>query len=86
MAAETTVARRVLPWVIYPLVVSTSIVLYEILGQTELSFQLRSYLAAGVGAILVTLFELGLPHHGVWKGAREDVRGDALYMVIVQMM
>ena len=86
MAAKTTVVGRVLPWVIYPLVVSASIVLYGILGQTELSFQLRSYAAATVGAILVTLFELGLSHHRVWKGAPEDVREDALYMIIVQML
>ncbi|MCZ6888040.1 MAG: GH3 auxin-responsive promoter family protein [Gammaproteobacteria bacterium] len=85
MQADTA-AGRVLPWVIYPLVVSASIFLYQILDKTGLSFAFRSYIAAGVGAILVTAFELALPHRGVWKGAREDVRGDALYMVLVQMM
>ncbi len=86
VTATVSTDRRILPRVVYPLVVSASIFLYLSLGPLGLPPLIRSYAAAIVGALLVTLCELTLPHYDGWKGAREDVWTDALYMVVVQMI
>ena len=68
------------------MVVCTSIAVYFAFGSLGLSPLVRSYIAAVLGALLVILCEINFPHYDKWKGSREDIWTDGLFMVSVQMI
>ena len=73
------------PPVLYPLVMATCIGLFFILRGIEQPLLLYTYVPVILGAAIITLAELYLPHLKIWIANRHDVLNDTFFMVVVQM-
>ena len=86
MAAGDRFTAGVAPWLAYPVVISVGIGLHLAMTAAGVDLQPSSYAAVAIGAGLVTLLEFWMPHLPDWRGRRDDVNADLLYMVGVQMV
>ena len=73
------------PPVLYPLVMAACVGLFFILRGIEQPLLLYTYVPVILGAAIITLAELHLPHLKLWIANRHDVLNDTLFMVVVQM-
>ena len=69
----------------YPVVIVLGFALYMALARAGLHVTLASYGAALVGVCLIVLHEVVLPYRKDWRPPAEDVRTDALFLIIVQV-
>ena len=69
----------------YPVVIILGFVLYTTLAGAGWHVTLASYGAALVGVGLIALHEVMLPYRRDWRPPAEDVRTDALFLIVVQV-
>ncbi len=69
----------------YPVIIVLGFALYLALAGAGLHVTLASYGAALVGVCLIALHEIKLPYRKDWRPPAEDVRTDALFLIIVQV-
>lgn len=77
---------RSLPWVWYPLVIFTAILLHLILPAAGVPLIYSTYIPVLLAAVSVTLLEVYFPYRGTWLPKSSDVFNDASFMVIVQVL
>ena len=68
----------------YPVVIVLGFALYLTLAGAGWYLTLASYGAALVGVGLITLHEMMLPYRRDWRPPAEEVRTDALFIIVVQ--
>ena len=69
----------------YPVVIILGFVLYTTLAGAGWHVTLASYGVALVGVGLIALHEVMLPYRRDWRPPAEDVRTDALFLIVVQV-
>jgi sterol desaturase/sphingolipid hydroxylase (fatty acid hydroxylase superfamily) len=78
-------ADRHVPWLAYPATITLTLALFFTLTAAGQSVLVASYIAAFVGAGLVTWLELAFPERRDWTPGRKEVGQDLLFMVLVQV-
>ena len=76
---------RLLPWVIYPVVIATAFILFAVLRSFGAPLTISTYLPALITAGLVALLELKYPHRADWRPPLTEVKTDLGFMTIVQV-
>ncbi len=69
----------------YPVVIVLGFALYMTLAGAGWHVTLASYGAAAVGVGLIALHEIKLPYRKDWRPPGEDVRTDAIFLIVVQV-
>ncbi len=69
----------------YPGIMVVGFVLFALLERAGLSLTLSSYATVAVGAGLITLHEILLPHRAEWKPDNTEIANDATFLVVVQL-
>ena len=72
------------PWVAYPLGVGMAIYLHMAMLSWGAGLQVSTYLPVLLAAGLISLSELYFPNLGQWRPIMNDVKNDAIYMLVVQ--
>jgi sterol desaturase/sphingolipid hydroxylase (fatty acid hydroxylase superfamily) len=85
-AAVGTGARRALSFLVYPGVMAASIALFFAMRHAGAGLLASTYAPVALGALAVMLFERLLPYRREWSGTWRDARGDAVFLVLVQML
>ena len=78
--------QRVLPWVIYPGVISIGLGLFEMLLQKDFSLEISTYGAIIIGTGFIMFFEKVMPYHKSWQPNRDDYKNEMLFLTIVQVL
>jgi sterol desaturase/sphingolipid hydroxylase (fatty acid hydroxylase superfamily) len=76
---------RLLPWLIYPVVMTFAFGLYALLQWSGASLIVSTYVPVLATAALVTLLEAACPHRAEWRPPSGEVRTDLTFMVMVQL-
>ncbi len=74
-----------LPWLLYPAVMSTVILLFAVLQINGFSLVISTYIPILFAATAVTLLELKFPHRREWRPELSELTTDVLFMAIVQL-
>jgi sterol desaturase/sphingolipid hydroxylase (fatty acid hydroxylase superfamily) len=77
--------RRLLPWLHYPVVITSVFVLHAWLQASGATLILSTYLPIVSGAAAVALLERWFPYRLAWRPPAEEVRRDLVFMTIVQL-
>ena len=78
--------QKIIPWIVYPLVMSTGIVLHFVLLHGHQHALVSVYLPVLWGAVLVNLLEILVPHKRGWQPNLSDVKNDLWFMGIIQVV
>lgn len=78
--------NRVVPWIAYPLGIGIAIYLHLTMQSSNVNLQVSTYIPVFLVAGLIALFEVYFPHSKKWRPRLEDVKNDATYMLIVQVI
>jgi sterol desaturase/sphingolipid hydroxylase (fatty acid hydroxylase superfamily) len=81
----TGASSRVLPWLIYPAVMTLAFALFALLEWNGASLIISTYIPVLATAALVTALESALPHRADWRPPSGEVRTDLTFMVVVQL-
>src|SRR5262249_1911219 len=81
----TSNSSRVLPWLIYPAVITVAFALFALLQWSGAPLILSTYVPVLATAAFVTLLESKYPHRADWRPPGAEVRTDLTFMVIVQL-
>ncbi len=76
----------ILPWVAYPGTMVITYLVFIGLSAMGISIIPSAYLAAVLGAGVVTALEFLIPYNRSWQPLKDDVKNDLLFMVTVQMV
>jgi len=77
--------RKLLPWLFYPLVMTTAFLLFALLQMQGISLKVTTYITIITAAVIITLLELNFPYSIKWRPRMEDVRVDMAFMTLVQL-
>lgn len=80
------IKHQVLPWVVYPLVITLAIVLHVAMVEREIVLPVSTYLPVIIGALVITWLEFFMPYRQQWRPASREVKNDILYMLLVQIL
>jgi sterol desaturase/sphingolipid hydroxylase (fatty acid hydroxylase superfamily) len=75
-----------LPWVIYPLVMSGAFSLFAVLRLLGVPLGPSTYLTIVAGALTVAALERVLPYRAAWHPGAEEFRTDMEFIAIVQLV
>ena len=78
-------SSSVLPWLIYPSVMTLAFALFALLQTGGASLIVSTYVPVLVTAVLVAAFESAFPHRAEWRPPGDEVRTDLTFMVVVQL-
>lgn len=78
--------ERFLPWLAYPGVMLLAVLAHTKLLEQQQPLLMSTYAPVIMAALLVTLLEIVTPHKTSWAPDKKDVRNDALFMIVVQMV
>jgi len=78
-------SSRVLPWLIYPAVMTLAFALFALLQWGGASLVISTYVPVLATAGLVTVLEAALPHRAEWRPSSGEFRTDVKFMVVVQL-
>jgi sterol desaturase/sphingolipid hydroxylase (fatty acid hydroxylase superfamily) len=78
--------QRSLPWVWYPLVLSSSILLHLILTVIGIDLIYSTYIPVLLAAASITYIEIYFPYRDSWKPTVKDVVNDTSFMIAVQVL
>src|SRR5437870_4543771 len=81
----TSGSNRLLPWLIYPTVMTLAFALFALLQAAGASLIISTYIPVLATAVLVTVLETALPHRAEWRPPNDEVRTDLTFMVVVQL-
>ena len=76
---------RLLPWLLYPVVVAGAFGLAALLQVRGTSLIVSTYVPILLTAGVVALLELKFPHRTEWQPSAGEVRTDLVFMTIVQL-
>lgn len=74
-----------MPWLIYPGIMLFVLFAYYACMDAGLRPGLSSYIGGLLAAISITLAEFCMPYRHLWKPSREEIRQDALFLLLVQV-
>lgn len=77
--------RDLLPWLHYPVVVTTTFALFAWLRAQGVSLVVSTYVPVLLAAGLVTLLELRFPHRSTWRPPLSEIKTDLTFMTVVQL-
>jgi len=77
---------RFLPWLWYPLLVITTILLHLTLVASGLAITYSTYIPILLAAVVITLLEVYFPYRDSWKPKSADILNDVSFMLIVQVL
>lgn len=77
--------KKLLPWLLYPLVMASAFILFALLQSQGTSLQSSTYLSIITAAALITLLELKFPYSMQWRPTMGEVRIDLIFMAVVQL-
>ena len=77
--------RRLLPWVHYPLVVTSVFGMFAWLQSQGASLIISTYAPVLFAAAAVTLLELVFPHRVAWQPPAEEIKTDLVFMTTIQL-
>ena len=78
-------SSRVLPWLIYPAVMTLAFALFAVLQWAGVALIISTYVPVLATAALVTALESACPHRAEWRPPTCEVRTDLTFMVVVQL-
>ena len=81
----TSGSSRVLPWLIYPAVMTLAFALFALFQWGGASLIISTYVPVLATAALVTAAEGAFPHRAEWRPSRGELGTDLKFMVIVQL-
>src|SRR5262245_23137329 len=81
----TSIPSRVLPWLIYPAVMTLAFGLFALLQWSGAPLIISTYVPVLATAALVTMLEAACPHRSEWRPPRAEVRTDLTFMAVVQL-
>lgn len=81
-----TMKTKILPWLIYPMTMGLSVLVYLFLLQTKVNFLIATYVPLTIAMLSVTFFEYYMPYKKDWQATRHDVKHDMLFMVFIQLI
>jgi sterol desaturase/sphingolipid hydroxylase (fatty acid hydroxylase superfamily) len=76
---------RLLPWVHYPLVMTSAFVMFAWLQAHGASVVTSTYLPVLFAAAAVTLLEVVFPHQTSWRPPAQEIRTDLVFMTMIQL-
>jgi sterol desaturase/sphingolipid hydroxylase (fatty acid hydroxylase superfamily) len=74
------------PWLAYPVLMTTILWLHFFLRHEGAGIMACSFGPVALGALVITCLERRYPHRKEWQPDGEDVKGDATFMVLVQIL
>ncbi|WP_455217424.1 GH3 family domain-containing protein [Kaarinaea lacus] len=86
MSVEPVIRQQVLPWIAYPGVVALAIILHLWMNQLGVALPVSTYVPVIIGALLITALEVLIPYRREWHPTIGEVKQDALYTVLVQIV
>lgn len=78
--------NKFVPWVAYPLGVGIAIMLHIAMQSSGSNILLSTYVPVFLAAGLISLFEFYFPNLQLWRPKIDDVKNDAIYMLVVQVI
>jgi sterol desaturase/sphingolipid hydroxylase (fatty acid hydroxylase superfamily) len=78
-------AKRLLPWLHYPLVITAVFVVFAWMRSEGASLVLSTYVPIVTAAIAVTLLELRFPYRQGWRPPAGEIRLDLVFMTVIQL-
>jgi sterol desaturase/sphingolipid hydroxylase (fatty acid hydroxylase superfamily) len=79
------VSARVLPYLYYPVVMTTTFALFAFLRSQGASLVISTYVPVLLAAVMVTILELKRPHRSEWRPPVSEIKTDLGFMTIVQL-
>jgi sterol desaturase/sphingolipid hydroxylase (fatty acid hydroxylase superfamily) len=76
---------RALPWLPYPVTITSAFALFALLQLAGASLILSTYVPVVVTATLVAWLESTFPHRADWRPGTSEVKTDLTFMVVVQL-
>jgi len=80
------IKSNIAPWTIYPLVMSSAILLFFIFRNPGGNSIAATYISIVFPSLSILLFELYLPYKKEWKPAATDWKNDSIFLVAIQML
>jgi sterol desaturase/sphingolipid hydroxylase (fatty acid hydroxylase superfamily) len=78
-------ANRLLPWLHYPLVITSVFAMFALLQSRGASIIASTYIPVLYAAAVVTLLELAFPHRKAWRPPGSEIRTDLVFMTMIQL-
>jgi ornithine lipid hydroxylase len=78
--------QKLIPWLHYPLVMSSVFVLFSLLQSQGISLAASTYLPIIMAAALITFLEFKFPHSSAWMPNYSELRIDLMFMALVQLV
>lgn len=75
-----------LSWLSYPLVIMTAIVAHLQFVEQGISLPVATYVPVLTGALIITVLERLHPYRRQWHPGGDEVKADATYMLLVQIL
>ena len=86
MEKSDTAIKIIFAWLSYPLVLAAGVYAYLQLVEQGIALPIATYVPVISGALIITVLEWLLPYRRQWHPTRDDVKADAFYMLLVQIL
>jgi sterol desaturase/sphingolipid hydroxylase (fatty acid hydroxylase superfamily) len=86
MEKSDTAIKIIFAWLSYPLVLAAGVYAYLQLVEQGIALPIATYVPVISGAVIITVLEWLLPYRRQWHPTRDDVKADAFYMLLVQIL
>lgn len=78
--------KKTIPWLIYPLVMSSVFCLFTWLRHLEIPLMISTYLSITAVATSITLLEFKFPYSALWRPNFSEIKIDLTFMALVQLV
>ena len=78
--------KTILTWLSYPLVIISAVVFHLQLVAQGITLPIATYVPVLSGALIITMLEWLHPYRRQWHPKRDEVKTDATYMLLVQIV
>lgn len=84
---DKTYRTGIVPWLVYPAVISYGLLLHvALIYHLGVPIIAGTYMSIISVALIVIVFERVMPHRLSWHPLSTDIKNDAVYMVLIQLM
>ena len=77
---------HIVSWTVYPAVIIFALALNFFLLNSGFPLQISAYIPIILGVVIITFLEHKFPYRKSWLPKASDVRNDAAFMVVVQVI